>query len=425
MVVDIVTLYSIGLGAPIILLCLVNVTGLRLGDGRWRQRPLVRTLLRTLAYRNLHRSIPITILEIAAFTAYVGASIFCNLYKANDKSSRAAWLSVANLVPLFISGRAAIIGKVLNLSLREVALMHRLTGLVAVGEMITHFALEVRHPKDVLQGLVRRTGLGVIDFIPGRDVVLISQQALILAGVLIMLLLSCRAHYEFFRRSHLMLAVLFALTVYAHPSPRRPQGLVYLVLSVGSLVLLLSTQLVTILFRNSILRRHSTRAEIVPRGDALEISLDALPKVRPGQWVYVWMPAVDFWSIFQSHPFMVIWQSDERQTESPTVLLAQPHRSFTYKLKHQISMRHSYLTWVDGPYGSTPEYTDFDNVLFVASGMGVASHLLAIKALVKGYHERTVRAKCITVYWDMEHSGTVIMCGRNNLTQTRQPRLGT
>lgn len=82
------------------------------------------------------------------FLAYVSLTIFCNVrgvHNASQASIRAGWLSVTNLIPLFVSGRMAMVVNALGLSLRDVFAVHTATGFMAVAQAMTHIFLELRN----------------------------------------------------------------------------------------------------------------------------------------------------------------------------------------------------------------------------------------------------------------------------------------
>ena len=209
-------------------------------------------------------------------------------------------------------------------------------------------------------------------------------------------------------------------------------------------------QLASVVFRNFLLSQRCARAYVVPYPSASRITLNLNRpiKVKPGQLVYVWIPAVSFRSLFQSHPFMVSWREAniekktetaiekkpetaikqkietdiEKKTEidiekktSSIVLLAQVHTGFTKRIHEQATSTEPYLAWIDGPYGSPPNYRKHESVIFVGSGIGVAAHILAIKDLLEDYKERGTRIKSIWLYWqiDQECKLPVTTCERH------------
>ena len=60
---------------------------------------------------------------------------------------------------------------------------------------------------------------------------------------------------------------------------------------------------------------------------------------------------------------------------------------------------------VDGLYGGVESLEHFDKVFFVASGIGLAIHLLAIRYLIHAYNEKTLRVRRLSLLWFLETEG--------------------
>ena len=63
---------------------------------------------------------------------------------------------------------------------------------------------------------------------------------------------------------------------------------------------------------------------------------------------------------------------------------------------------------MDGPYGHGAELDCFDKILFVASGIGVAAHLLAIRHLLQAHQDQTARVRRVSLLWFLEKTGTEV-----------------
>jgi len=124
--------------------------------------------------------------------------------------------------------------------------------------------------------------------------------------------------------------------------------------------------------------------------------------VKGGEYVYLWMPRVSFWSILQSHPFMISWW-EAKGNSLDLFMLVEVRRDTRGMTSHLI--RHtasSLLTMIGGPHGFEHGYDEFGTVLMIASGIGIASQLSHIKFLVEGYHRREVRTRRICLVWQIE-----------------------
>ena len=60
---------------------------------------------------------------------------------------------------------------------------------------------------------------------------------------------------------------------------------------------------------------------------------------------------------------------------------------------------------MDGLYGSVESLEHFDKVFFVASGIGLAAHLLAIRYLIYAHNEKTSRVRRLSLLWFLETKG--------------------
>jgi predicted ferric reductase len=195
------------------------------------------------------------------------------------------------------------------------------------------------------------------------------------------------------------------VAVWKHPHPARVQSRLYVIIAAAAYVSLTVIQLASVVFRNVLLSRRCARAYVEPYGTAsrITLNLDRPFKVKPGQWTYVWIPSVSFWSPFHSHPFMVSWRENdvEKKTSSLT-LLAQVHTGFTKRIHDQATSPEPYLAWIDGPYGKPPDYGKYESVILVASGIGVTAHILAIKDLLEDHKQGLTRTKSVSLYWQID-----------------------
>ena len=163
-------------------------------------------------------------------------------------------------------------------------------------------------------------------------------------------------------------------------------------------------QWATVIVQNLILKRRSGAAYVQLRGNAalIELNLSSPLEMRPGQFVYIWLPSAGFWSIFQSHPYMISWQ-----TGTTLSALLQPQRGFSRRIKHLAEDPSPSLAWVDGPFGNPPDFSEYDTVILVADGIGITSHLLVMKDLLQKYRGRTARVKEIILFWRIDNEGAI------------------
>lgn len=94
---------------------------------------------------------------------------------------------------------------------------------------------------------------------------------------------------------------------------------------------------------------------------------------------------------------MVAWSNG-----SEIVLLIERRRSFSYAINLQRSISHIYL---DGPYGTQLPLNNYDKVLFLALGVGIAAHLMSIKHLIEAHNGKRARARRISLVWVLDSQG--------------------
>lgn len=128
-------------------------------------------------------------------------------------------------------------------------------------------------------------------------------------------------------------------------------------------------------------------------------------RVRHGQYIYLTVPKiVDTVSgPFQAHPYMIAWTReslDHRSHELHLLVLCQ--RGFSGMLR---MWDRTAAFQINGPYGDGPGLDGFDKVLFLASGLGIASHLLAIRHLLRAHNDLTARARRVSLLWILESEG--------------------
>jgi predicted ferric reductase len=130
--------------------------------------------------------------------------------------------------------------------------------------------------------------------------------------------------------------------------------------------------------------------------------------VRPGEHVYITSPVLGrhHGGFAQAHPYTIAWTD-----ESDIILIIQRHTGFSSDIFTTPKDLSSFV--VDGPYGHPRLLTGYDKVLFAASDIGVAAHLLGIRSLSKAHEDQSARVRRITLLWFLESPGTL---SSSNLT---------
>ncbi|EDN08845.1 predicted protein [Histoplasma mississippiense (nom. inval.)] len=183
----------------------------------------------------------------------------------------------------------------------------------------------------------------------------------------------------------------------------------------GNLFALIS---VLFLYRNGVFTsRGCPRASVtyVGRGDSsspdncssrpirIRVALSRPLRVRPGQYINLWMRSVSWWSWAQSHPFTVMSWSPVEQ--SSLDLFVQPRQGLTADLLRHAEVDNgvslSFPALVSGPHGTSEPAGQYETVLIVASGFGIAPVIPYLKQLIHGYNTSTSRTRRVHFVWQL------------------------
>jgi predicted ferric reductase len=213
--------------------------------------------------------------------------------------------------------------------------------------------------------------------------------------------------YEIFLRMHQGLAAVALFGIWRHITSQYvfPRLYVYV-----PLVLFLTTFLlqgVVVLYRNGVFRGRLPRAEISTEDSstvAIKISLSRPLKVAAGQYINVWIPSVSFWSILQSHPFVVTNWAERKQDSID--LLVTSRCGFTQKLQHYAGTTGGdRLVLFSGPHGISIPVDRSQTIVMVADGFGMASFLPYLRKLIYSYNAWKSPTRRIHVIWQLEKRG--------------------
>ena len=229
-----------------------------------------------------------------------------------------------------------------------------------------------------------------------------------------------RLAYEIFLRLHQGLAVVFIYFTWRHLPSHSVFPRIYVYVPVGFLSLTTILETSIFLYRNGVLSSRSyPRASIIcerhdpsnedleDEGKPLKICV-ALPRpleVKAGQYVNLWLPMVSLLSWTQTHPFMITSWAPRKQ--NVLELFVQSHRGLTAKLRARAALEGSvsYTAFVIGPYGHTERVNQYESVLAVASGFGIAGVIPHLRQLLYGYNTSTSRVRRVHFVWQVATLG--------------------
>jgi hypothetical protein len=236
-------------------------------------------------------------------------------------------------------------------------------------------------------------------------------------GVLILLSIPFvrKISYEFFLRSHQFLAAAIAYSTWRHRTPHTTFDWWYIYVFIAVFSVLLALQWSLILFRNLAWRGHMPRAVITRTEEAITIELKLTSRplaLDSGQYIVLYMPFISFWSFsfLQSHPFIVTsWAPSPQETLE---LFVQPRRGLTSRYlsaKPGVPFRTlksgPFRALISGPHGISTPMSEYETVLMVATGFGIAAQLPHLSELIHGYNTSQTRTKRVHLVWQMPSLG--------------------
>ncbi|RDH26243.1 hypothetical protein BDQ94DRAFT_178899 [Aspergillus welwitschiae] len=144
---------------------------------------------------------------------------------------------------------------------------------------------------------------------------------------------------------------------------------------------------------------------IRPFQELLRMDITVSPHwhIRPGQYVYLWLPHAGFRSCFQLQPFYVAYWDD---APGPRILyvLTRPRAS-------SLSTRLYLREWLHqrrqpalllGPYGPSIDFSLFGTIVFIVEDIGMLRVLPYIRMLVQASEERRAMVRKLKIVWQMQ-----------------------
>ncbi|KFY32042.1 hypothetical protein V493_00580 [Pseudogymnoascus sp. VKM F-4281 (FW-2241)] len=333
--------------------------------------------------------------------AYLAINLFCvfvvlsweGLEAANfsDAGRRAGTLAQVNMIPLLAGPHFAFLADLLGLSLKTIHGVHRSVGWMTAALVFLHAMAAASYgplPIDVSQNLFAVIG------------------ASLLCLLLVLLFpLFRKLSYELFLRSHQALAWGSIYAVWRHvPSNKSsPRAYIYITMGIFAATYLLQTGAVIV--RNGVFRHQLSRATITHDAGAVKMQLRLSKPLTmdAGQYINLWIPSVSFWSFLQTHPFTVIsWDAKDQDRLD---LLIEPRRGLTRELLYHAKKGYTInpLVMFSGPHGASLSMGEYESVLMVASGFGIAAFVPHLKKLIYGYNTRAVRTRRIHLVWQIKN----------------------
>ena len=230
--------------------------------------------------------------------------------------------------------------------------------------------------------------------------------------------------YELFLRLHQILAGLVAYSICRHLAitplewkPPTPKLYAY----IFTLIFLFTfaIHIIIVIYRNWPMKSKFSRAHFTRAHGVLTIRLNlSRPlKVEAGQYICLWIPisSFGFWSFFsffQSHPFTVTSWAEKEQRSLDLLIDARSgltRQLFTFaNLLTYGEGRYGtsgHLALFTGPHGISVPIDEYETVLLIASGFGVAAQLPYLKKLIYGYNACKTRTRRVHLVWQLKTIG--------------------
>jgi predicted ferric reductase len=214
---------------------------------------------------------------------------------------------------------------------------------------------------------------------------------------------------------HSLLAVAILVLLWLHIRVLNTYMLVCFATAASTYLLQKATWLLQIVYRN-VGSSPTSRATILRSsqaghpGEIIQIQVNTKRpwSVVPGQFIYLSLPHLRSLGLglLESHPFMIAWVSDNEKGHATTItLLVQCYKGFTRRL--QIA-KNDTTALVDGPYGGlvARSFSDYDKILLMSNGIGIAAHLYTARYLLLAHDRQTARVRRLTLIWLLETQGT-------------------
>lgn len=128
--------------------------------------------------------------------------------------------------------------------------------------------------------------------------------------------------------------------------------------------------------------------------------------ILPGHYIQLCIPKLGFWSMLQTHPFMVAWWEEQQDGVSIDILIERKG-GFTSRLLEFACTRSSasFPVLIDGPYGLPHRVEKYGTVWFFADDIGISAILPYVKQLIHSSHNNSCVTTKIILIWRYTNKG--------------------
>ncbi|CEL09504.1 hypothetical protein ASPCAL12639 [Aspergillus calidoustus] len=401
-------IYAITAGGIFTVLLLIRAFSLLASCGHFFSLIVSQHLTLPFVIRR-HRFLgPWTRAGVFLYLSYTATNIFLVFFKIKSLAGagrRAGELALINLIFPLSTLHLSYLADLMGIRWDTCRKIHRATGWMAVALLSFHIIVAAQ----------------ASDFtFPLREEQnLFTMLAAIALGVLALHSIPWfrQWSYEIFLRCHQSLTGLFVYGVWQHLPSQSHSSKIYLLIALGIFTLTFLLELVTLLYRNGLFAgRGAPRAIVsfsasnspeegsVVNAVHVRVILPRPVKFEAGQYINLWIPSISLWSWTQTHPFTVTSWSKSRQ--DIVELLVRPRNGLNADLLRYASVGAessiSFLALFTGPHGVSEEVSQYESILVVASGSGIAVVIPYLKKMIYGYNTCTSQVRRLHLVWQVE-----------------------
>ena len=217
---------------------------------------------------------------------------FADVSTLAQVGTRAGIVSTIHLIPLFFSNRLSFAADLLGLSFQTYSKLHSSLDVMAFGQALLHVVVFLsRNPFHL------KKSLQFYEFLVSHhdsilSLVLIRKQTDIAFSSLVLLIWIQHSFYEFFLKSHFLLAIFVLVALWRHLAIRFTFSQVYLLIEASILVITTIMRYIRILFRQFFRTQFYAVSRVVrvhETNDAICLQLNILRpwRIKAEQYVYV------------------------------------------------------------------------------------------------------------------------------------------
>ena len=208
-------------------------------------------------------------------------------------------------------------------------------------------------------------------------------------------LLLRKLQYETFLIIHILMSILILITVGMHRPDMTKKTLV--IITFAASIWVVDRILRFVKFTVYSVGNAATITPLLHGGTRIVLRKTPIGAV-PGTHCFLWIPGI---RATESHPFTII-------STNPLEFVVAAYDGFTRDLHEQAlkTPGQALKASIDGPYGSMPDFTAFDKVIFIAGGSGASFTCGAAMETLRKLGDPT--ATTIEFIWAVREQGVSI-----------------